>query len=74
VSGIQVSGDAAALVTIESPSGTVLWQKRYAAAFQDNVMFNDDSAIVAAVGADVLVKISASTSHSEANIQGFKRA
>jgi hypothetical protein len=31
--GIQVSGDAAAVVTVESPSGTVLWRKRFAGAF-----------------------------------------
>lgn len=70
--GIQVSGDAAALVTIESPAATVLWRKRYAAAFQDNVPFGL-APIAGAVGAAILVKISASTSNSEANIQGYSK-
>lgn len=74
VSGLQVSGDAAALVSVESPSGTTIWRLRYTAAFHDCIPFNDDSALVgASPGADVLVKISASTSNAEANVQGFKK-
>ena len=72
VTGIQVSGDTAALVTIESPSGTILFKKRYAAAFNDNVSFGF-APIAGAVGAAVLVKISASTSNCEANIQGYSK-
>lgn len=68
--GIQMSGDAAALVTVESPAGTVLWQKRYAAAFDDSADFHV-APLKGAVGSDMLVKISASTSHCEANIQGY---
>lgn len=69
VTGIQCSGDAAALVTIESPAGTILWRKRFAAAFNHSEGFG-----VPLVGADannVLVKISASTANCEANIQGY---
>ena len=68
--GIQVSGDAAALVTVESPSGTVLWRKRFAAAFSVSEAWGLGS-IVGAVGAALLVKVSASTTNSEANIQSI---
>lgn len=66
--GIQVSGDAAALVTIESPASTMLWRERFAAAFTKEVTF-DPGTIVGAVNAAMLVKISASTSNCEANIE-----
>ena len=69
-SGIQVSGDAAALVTIESPASTVLWRKRFSAAFTASEAFPPGQ-INGAQGAAILVKISASTSNCEANIQGF---
>ena len=68
--GIQCSGDAAALVTVESPSGTVLWRKRFAAAFSVSEAWGLGS-IVGASGSDLLVKISASTSNCEANIQAI---
>lgn len=69
---IQVSGDAAAVVTIESPSGTVLWKLRFAAAFNytSPEWVNDE--IRGADGAAMLLKISASTSNCEANIQAAK--
>lgn len=67
--GIQVSGDAAALVTIESPASTVLWRKRFAAAFNVSESFQIGT-ICGAQGAAILVKISASTANCEANIQG----
>lgn len=68
--GIQCSGDAAAVVTVEHPAGTVIWRKRFAAAFvfseawglaafDDKILSNTDTA----------VKISTSTSNCEANIQ-----
>lgn len=69
VLGIQCSGDAAALVTIESPSSTVLYRKRFAAAFNFSERF-DPGLIVGPTNAAVIVKISASTSNCEANIQG----
>jgi hypothetical protein len=69
VTGIQCSGDAAALVTIESPASTVLYRKRFAAAFNMNERF--DVPIVGAAGSAILVKVSASSSNSEANFQGF---
>lgn len=72
VTGIQCSGDAAALVTVESPSGTVLYKKRFAAAFNMSENFNSGP-LVGADSSDILVKVSASTSNSEANIQGFDR-
>lgn len=68
---LSVSGDAAALVTLESPPSTVLWQKRYAAAFIDTVYFTYGE-YEAVDGQSILVKISASTSHCEANLAGVK--
>lgn len=68
VTDIDYSGDAAALVTIESPAGTILWKKRYAAAF------NGDRGFITPVrgvsGQAILLKISASTSNCEANLGG----
>lgn len=69
VSGIQCSGDAAAVVTIESPAGTVLWRKRFTAAFTHSEGFG--TPIKGAASQNVLVKVSASTSNSEANMQGY---
>ena len=69
VTGIEASGDAAALVTIESPASTVLYRKRFAAAFTLSEGFA--TPIVGADSQNVLVKISASTSNCEANIQGY---
>lgn len=70
VTGIQVSGDTAALITIESPSATVIWRKRAGAAFSFSESFPPGT-VMGAQGAAVLVKISASTSNSEANIQAM---
>jgi hypothetical protein len=70
VTGIACSGDAAAVVTIESPSGTKLWQKRFAAAFNMSESFVPGT-IQAAGNADILVKVSASSSNSEANLLGL---
>jgi hypothetical protein len=64
---ISGSGDAAALVTVESPASTVLWRKRFSAAFTFSENFAP-GLIEAAGNTDVLVKISASTSNSEANL------
>lgn len=66
--GIQCSGDAAAVVTIESPAATVLWKKRFTGAFTLSEAF-DAGDIQGASGAALLVKVSASTANSEANIQ-----
>lgn len=63
------SGDAAALVTIESPAGTVKWRKRFSAAFTMSENFAPGM-IECADGDDVLCKVSASTSNSESNIGG----
>ncbi len=70
VTGIQVSGDVAALITIESPASTVIWRKRAGAAYSFSESFPPGT-IMGAVGAAVLVKISASTANSEANIQAM---
>jgi hypothetical protein len=67
--GIQVSGDAAAVVTIESPASTVLWRQRFSAAFDRAYSF-PLGALQGAAGGALLVKISASTSNCEANMQG----
>lgn len=66
---IQCSSDAAALVTVESPSGTVLYNKRFSAAFTMSDSFPPGALQSATAGASMLVKVSASTSNSEANIQ-----
>lgn len=66
--GIQCSSDTAALVTIESPSGTVLWRQRFPAAFALVEEF-PPGFINGAANAAMLVKVSASASNSEANIQ-----
>ena len=68
--GIQCSGDAAALVTIESPAATVLYSKRFAAAFTMSEQFAP-GVISGPDNALLQVKISASTSNCEANIQGY---
>lgn len=65
---IQASGDAAALVTVESPANTILYRKRFAGAF--TLSENFDVGLWGAAGAAILVKVSASTANSEANIQG----
>jgi hypothetical protein len=70
VTGIQCSGDAAAVVTIESPAGTKLYQKRFASAFTLSDAWPLGN-MKGASNQDVLVKISASTSNCEANLQGI---
>lgn len=69
VAAIQCSGDAAAVVTVESPAATVLYTKRFAAAFNMSEQF--PVPIAGSDGGAVLVKISASTANCEANIQGY---
>lgn len=67
---ISGSGDAAALVTLESPASTILWRKRFAGAFT----FSETLPLGCFEGVDnsaMLVKISASTANCEANIAGF---
>lgn len=66
--GIQASGDAAALVTIESPSGTVLWRKRFGGAFTMSETFVLGTIVGAQNGA-MLGKVSAGTTNSEVNLQ-----
>jgi hypothetical protein len=70
VTGLGVSGDAAALVTVESPSGTVLWRQRAAGAFVQNRDFHP-GCLKGAPGDAMLVKISASTTNCEANLTGL---
>lgn len=64
---ISGSGDAAALITVESPAATVLWRKRFAAAFS----FSEDVHCRGAVAAVLNLKISASTANCEANLSGY---
>lgn len=71
VTSIDCSGDAAAVVTIESPSGTVLWRKRFAAAFNMSEEWDIDE-LKGAPGQAILVKISASTANCEANMTGYR--
>jgi hypothetical protein len=74
ITHVSGSGDAAAVVTIEIPTGTVVWRKRYAAAFtfSENFQFGEYEDV--AGGQAVSVKISASTAASEANIAGVQPA
>ena len=69
VTGIQCSGDAAAVVTVESPAGTILYRKRFAGAFTMNEQF--PVPLKGARGEIVRVKVSASTANCEANLQGY---
>lgn len=69
VTDITASGDAAALVTVESPASTVLWRIRFAAAFTLNRTF--DTPIIGADGQAILIKVSAGTTNTEATIAGY---
>ena len=71
--GIQCSSDAAALVTVESPSGTVKWRKRFSGAFTMSETFVIGT-VVGTVSEAMLVKVSANTTNAEANIQAVKVA
>ena len=57
------------MVTIESPAGTVLYRKRFAAAFTLSEGFGTPKK--GATGQNILVKNSASTANCEANIDGY---
>jgi len=70
VTDVDVSSDAAALVTVESPSSSVIWRKRYAAAFADSKTF-PPGMLIGVAGQAVIVRISAGTTNSEANISGY---
>lgn len=70
VYAIQCSGDAAAVVTVESPAATILYRKRFAAAFVLGEVFS--AGLFGAEGQAILVKISASTANCEANFQGVR--
>jgi hypothetical protein len=67
--GVQCSGDAAALVTIESPAGSVLWRKRFTGVFNMAETFAPGT-LGGLDSEAMLVKISASTTNSEANLEG----
>lgn len=69
--GIQASGDAAALVTIESPASTVLWRKRFSGAFTMSETFVLGT-IVGGVSEALIGKVSANTTNAEVNIQAVK--
>lgn len=64
------SSDAAGIVTIESPSGTVLWRKRFAAAYTFSEDFQTDC-VRGTSGGSVLLKLSASTTNCETNLAGY---
>ena len=66
---IQASGDAAAVVTVESPASTILYRKRFTAAFVLSETFSVP--LSGASGQNILIKISASTANCEANMQGW---
>jgi hypothetical protein len=57
-------------VTIESPASTVVWRKRFTGAFNMSETFAPGT-IVGPDNQAMLVKISASTTNSEANLDGY---
>lgn len=65
---IQVSGDAACLVSIQSPSGTTIWRMRFTGAFTWTQPFAP-ATLRGDLSAAVLLVISASGANCEANIQ-----
>jgi hypothetical protein len=67
---IQCSGDATAVVTVEIPASTVLYRKRFTAAFNVSETFAPGT-IQGPDNAAMLVKISASSSNCEANLDGY---
>lgn len=71
VTHISGSSDLAALVTIESPVGTPIWRKRFAAAFQFAENF-PPGPINGGPAQSIGVKISASTANCEAQIAGYR--
>ncbi len=70
VEQISISSDLAALITIESPNDTILWQMRFAGSFAATITF-PPGMLFGPAGQDANVTLSASTSHSEANIMGY---
>lgn len=70
VEHISGSGDAAALVTVEFPAGTVVWRKRFAAAFTFDEEF-PPGLYEAGTNVNAVLKISASTANCEANLAGY---
>lgn len=71
VTHVSGSGDAAALVTLEVPTGTVKWRKRFAGAFVLSESFAFGEYEGASAGT-VSLKISASTTNCEANLAGVE--
>lgn len=69
LTGIQASSDAAAVVTVESPTGTTIWYKRFAAAFAFSDTFQ--TPVKGVPGGALVVKVSAGTSHCEIDAQGY---
>jgi len=67
---VSGSGDAAALVTVESPASTILWRKRFTGAFTFSETLPTGCYRSAAGGA-LLAKISASTANCELNLAGY---
>lgn len=73
LTGFQASGDAAALVTVETPAGTVIWRKRFAGAFTVSETFPVGE-LTTGSNALMRCKISASTANCEMNLQGYEIA
>lgn len=64
---ISGSGDVAAVVTLESPNGTIVWRRRHTAAF----VFGEEVYVRGATGQALRLEISASTAACEANLSGY---
>lgn len=70
VTNISGSGDAAALVTLTIGT-TVVWRKRFAAAFTFSENFGDEGLCREVKDETVTLLISAATTNSEANLSGY---
>lgn len=69
VTHISGSSDAAGVVTLESPLGTVLWQKRFGAAFTFSETLPPGE-YECPVNTDAVLKVSAGT-NKELNLAGY---
>lgn len=70
VEHISGSGDVATLVTLEAPSGTVLWRKRFTGAFTFSESF-PPGLYVGGKNEALVLRFSASTANSEGNMAGY---
>jgi hypothetical protein len=66
---VEAYGDAAAVLTIESPAATIIYKEQFAAAFNRDVTELD---VEGAKDQALVVKISASTAFCGVNVEGHE--